>query len=182
MEKMDTWYSLKPQQIIEAGGRGLLDKYKGSLYQCLKTLFPGFHFPKITSIEEDWKPYKFSDVQGYFHNPENRKKYMEDLSKVLGIQKMEDWYSISANTIKLVRDNFPYSYRIMEVPYSTYFLLLVLFLQIFIQNILGSQVFKLYNSFLNLAKFAIKEPSVWGDIKVQRQFFDELAKKFNVTM
>lgn len=43
--KLEDWYSLKPQKIIDAGGRGLLDFYKGSIFNCLTTLYPGtFHF------------------------------------------------------------------------------------------------------------------------------------------
>lgn len=38
---MEDWYSIKEKQVIDLGGKDLLDIYHGSLYESLVAVYPG---------------------------------------------------------------------------------------------------------------------------------------------
>jgi hypothetical protein len=48
-----------------------------------------------------WNIAQFKHVpQGYWKEVNNHKAFMEDLKKSLNIQKMEDWYFVTAQQLK----------------------------------------------------------------------------------
>lgn len=86
-------YGLSPDDVRQAGGRGLLDKvYDGSVALALQDIFP----------DHKWMPWKFGEhVQtGFWNQHQNRRLFMESLAVDLGFKKMEDWYRASLRDVK----------------------------------------------------------------------------------
>jgi len=88
------WYSVNAQQILcKTGSRNFLNHYQGSLPRALMEIFCN---------EFSWKRWLFTweRVPKYFWTVEaHRREYIEWLSKVLNIEKLDQWYSIKRNDI-----------------------------------------------------------------------------------
>jgi hypothetical protein len=88
--KMEDWYKITQQQIIDYHGGGLLYIYNGSPQQFVKEMFPHY----------EWKVYKFIQVhKEHWYEIKNRKEYANDLGKHLGYTNMEHWYDITYEKI-----------------------------------------------------------------------------------
>lgn len=84
--KLEDWYRVTYNMIIENSGRGLLHHYNNSIIKMLQSIYPHY----------DWKPWLFSVVQHKFWNDiKNQKKYIDWLAEELNIKTFEDWYSIN---------------------------------------------------------------------------------------
>jgi hypothetical protein len=88
--KMEDWYKLTRQNIVDNCGSGLLHHYNSSHIYLLKNVYK----------EYEWLDWKFNVVSGgYWNKIENCTKYIEWLFKELNYSKMEDWYNISKKII-----------------------------------------------------------------------------------
>jgi hypothetical protein len=89
---MEDWYSLITTDITNNGGRSLLKKYSGSPSALVKSVYSGY----------EWKEGHFGPNRGFWNNPTNQRKYLDDLGKKLGFVGKDDWYNI---TLKHVLEN-----------------------------------------------------------------------------
>ena len=89
---MEDWYKISTNIIAQNYGGGLLaSKYKNSVIQFLQAIYP----------EIEWVPWKFDKApNAYWNDTKNHKIYMEWLFNKLDYKTMEDWYKITADTIK----------------------------------------------------------------------------------
>jgi hypothetical protein len=86
------WYKVKKQDIQIHQGSLLLSKYyKNSVPLAIRTIYP----------EEDWLPWKFEEKvePGFWQNQANQKNYLEWFYGEMKFDSLDDWYSISADTI-----------------------------------------------------------------------------------
>jgi hypothetical protein len=91
IKKMEDWYQIKTSDLINSGGRRILDIYKCSIYKLITSIYK----------EYDWKPWLFKKVpRSYWNNLQNQKKYLEWFVKQQNIQKMEDWYKLQITDLK----------------------------------------------------------------------------------
>ncbi len=92
----------------------LLNKYKGSSVQLLKTVYP--EYPSISMrmryvefsihknlfhvLEYKWDTSKFQSRHGYWDDIENQRSFMEELGKKLHVTNPSDWYLLNPTTLK----------------------------------------------------------------------------------
>ena len=73
---------------MKIGGNALLmnDKYKGSPYLLLSTLFP----------QQKWESEKFKNFPpSYWNDVKNRQKYFMSISNKLNVKENKDWYQVT---------------------------------------------------------------------------------------
>ena len=106
LKKQEDWYRVTSRDITSAGMSILtlliLIMYKGGSYLLIK-FFKGSPSQMITKLMPhlSWDYSKFSQVpQSHWDSKENHTKFIEDLSKKLGIKEMEDWYQVTYKDIK----------------------------------------------------------------------------------
>ena len=86
----ENWYSVKTKDILQLGGKGLLNRYDGSLIKALQHVYP----------EKEWHVWKFHQVpKNFWEVDTNVFGYLQWLSKSLGISHLDDWYSVSYEQI-----------------------------------------------------------------------------------
>lgn len=87
------WYKVTIQQIVDAGGGGLLQNhYGGSPSALLSKMYP----------EYPWKWWLFTRTSpGLWEKIENQREFIEWIgSSVLNVQHWEQWYDVSLDQIK----------------------------------------------------------------------------------
>lgn len=109
---MEDWYPITTNQLLQlvlylepvfSTNRKTPPSLPSILILCRKLLWTStkvhilfFLFSLLFPTEYDWKPWKFNNVPPkYWEDPKNQRKFFENLSHDLQIQKMEDWYNVS---------------------------------------------------------------------------------------
>ena len=83
----------KIKDILNVGGRGLLDKYQNSQILLLSQVYP----------EYEWLPWKFEySPRNFWNNEDNKLKYLEWAGKQLGIKELNDWYKCSKEVVTVI--------------------------------------------------------------------------------
>ena len=81
-DDFERWYLLSQKDLIENGGRGLLNKYNGSLYELLREVIP----------EVDWLPWKFTVLpSAALDDPLMLKKVVAYAEESLNLKSRDDW-------------------------------------------------------------------------------------------
>lgn len=82
--KLEDWYSMKTSDIINAGGRKLINQFRSSLCLTLMSAYPEFK----------WEPWRFKNTpRGYWESPENGKSYLDWVGEKFGIEDVRDWWT-----------------------------------------------------------------------------------------
>ena len=149
---LDDWNSVTIEQFQKQGGYQLLNIY-GSLSNILEELYPEHEWNNILN--------KNRTPTNYFLDIENQKAYLTSLEEKFNIKDIDDWKNISREQIMNEKG--------------------------------GACLLRIYGTTFNLLKemypnhewkatdFTRAPRLYWKDIKNQREFFDDLAKKFNIT-
>lgn len=100
----EDWYNISKEDIIQHGGRVLVNKYHfGSPRKLVTSIYPNYN----------WKMWKFNKVpDGYWHDMKHQRNFMDwlgiisliiklifNLGSELGYTTYEDWYEISYEDI-----------------------------------------------------------------------------------
>jgi hypothetical protein len=87
IKKHEEWHQVTAEMIKKyPHGSSVLAQYGGSLHTALSSVYP----------EATWDALIWSKVpKNYWKEIQHRRKYFDDISKQLHIQKLEDWYNIS---------------------------------------------------------------------------------------
>lgn len=167
IKKWSDWKKVSRKDIIDNGGSSLL-AYFGTLEKALLTVYPehGVKTPKARKkvsiiysfTNKDWPP---KAIGGYWKVKTHQLNFLEKLYAHLKLTSWEDWHSVPKETIKKFG---------------------------------GSSLLKFYNgSFIKclttlypeyswkLWKFEKVPQEFWQDIQNRRLFFEDLAKKLNIT-
>ena len=84
----------------------MLVKYDDSPAKLVQTLFPKY----------EWLPWKFNKVpNSFWENKENKKTFVEWVSKELNIKNQEDWYNIDPKVRRGRFSLFSYKKRILLI-------------------------------------------------------------------
>lgn len=79
------WYRITNDDFLRHFGRTCLKHYGGSAVRAAMDLYP----------EYSWKEWLFRQApQGFWDQPENRRRYLYWLGKQLGFRRPEDWHRI----------------------------------------------------------------------------------------
>eukprot|EP01114_Cavostelium_apophysatum_P019887 TRINITY_DN6524_c0_g1_i1.p1 TRINITY_DN6524_c0_g1~~TRINITY_DN6524_c0_g1_i1.p1 ORF type:complete len:431 (+),score=67.85 TRINITY_DN6524_c0_g1_i1:54-1346(+) len=90
IQKPDDWYRVTNQQIIDCGGSGFLAESGHSLANALSRVYP----------HQNWQQWRFGRVSdGFWNDEKNVKDFMEWLIPKLGINQLDDWYSVSTKEL-----------------------------------------------------------------------------------
>eukprot|EP01118_Nematostelium_gracile_P005548 TRINITY_DN1762_c0_g1_i1.p1 TRINITY_DN1762_c0_g1~~TRINITY_DN1762_c0_g1_i1.p1 ORF type:complete len:516 (-),score=96.38 TRINITY_DN1762_c0_g1_i1:23-1516(-) len=152
LTKMEDWYCVKKEQIIEKGGGELLKKYHGSVAQL------------VTSVltEHQWTMSGFNlDSRTIQDTKQFQIQLMQRIAQELRITKMEDWYTVNVAQIRekgggeLLR-----SYQ--DSPSK-------MIMAVFAQHE------------WDLFRFVQKPKGFWDDLNIQRRVMDDLTHKLNIT-
>jgi len=82
---MEDWYRITKEAITSNHGGSVLRYHRHSPSAMVMELFPEFQ----------WHEWMFGVTRkGFWHRPENRKRYVQWLGKRLGIRKPEDWFCV----------------------------------------------------------------------------------------
>lgn len=83
---MNQWLGLQKKDVVSSGGGGLLRHYyKGSLSLALRSLFP----------EHDWSDWR------RVSKSRDPAELVREVGQKMGITKLEDWYEVPAEQLKL---------------------------------------------------------------------------------
>jgi hypothetical protein len=89
-KRMDDWIHITMKQIVENGGSTILLRHGRSPFKLLKSVYS----------KHNWNGFNFCKVgRRYWEKKENQKLFMNEFSKQLGIESMDDWYKISQKQI-----------------------------------------------------------------------------------
>lgn len=81
------WYNVTWQQVMDRGGRGILQRYKGSLAALLQAVYTDY----------EWTPWNFTRTPvATSSDPDVLQKAISSAETALNIEKREDWYRVSA--------------------------------------------------------------------------------------
>src|ERR1700679_3808712 len=91
IKKIEDWYQVKAKDIIQHGGTSLLNKFGNSPSKLISSTFPNFK----------WNINKFKSMphlnfmpHGYWNDIHNQKVKLNEIGKMIGIKKIEDWYRV----------------------------------------------------------------------------------------
>ena len=91
IKKIEDWYEISTNEIIENGGKKLILKNGNSKLLLLKNLFPYFA----------WNEEKFTKFpRKYWQNKENHKKFLENLENSLQIKEKKEWYNYRSEDLE----------------------------------------------------------------------------------
>jgi len=98
---MEDWYhnygNGLNKEIVLFGGSGLKHYYK-SVAQALKSVYPEYPWDE-SRFQKPHKPHIQHKPQNYWSYLENQQAFFDDLADKLKIQKYEDWYNVSIQSI-----------------------------------------------------------------------------------
>jgi hypothetical protein len=78
--------NLTIKELTKLGATPLLKKYKNSTPLLLSSVYP----------EHEWLPWKFGQLpNNFWENVNNKKLWLEWVSKQLKIKEISDWYKVS---------------------------------------------------------------------------------------
>jgi hypothetical protein len=81
------------KDIKNLGGSGLVDRYNGSLYELLSSVYS----------ENEWLPWLFVNVPvNFWGDIENQRVFVNWVAKELNIHKMSDWYNVTQRVINSI--------------------------------------------------------------------------------
>lgn len=145
IQQLDDWYKVDP--------RATGHKNRVALPKILAEKYP----------EHNWLPWKFEHYgvpKGYWLNVENQRLFLDWAGKKLGVQKMEDWYSIEGRQIIELKGGSTILHQ---------------------QGGLVQALKAIYPDYdWKPEKFEQKHSGFWHDMSHQRQFVEELGKKFGI--
>lgn len=82
----EDWYAVSSQQIIEHGGKALLQKFMSSPSALLQSVYP----------QHPWDSWNFGRApKNYWFNKDHHRKYAEWLATELGITNKDGWYEVT---------------------------------------------------------------------------------------
>lgn len=95
------WHNIGYKVIVENGGEALLKRHK-SVIGLLQYAFPGFTFHQYNIfVEYLWNPQDMKNLpKGFWDDKKNQRKFLDGLSKELGIKEAKDWNNISISQIR----------------------------------------------------------------------------------
>jgi len=150
--KPSDWSAITYKMIESEGGKSLFRQYS-SLYVALKTVYPEHNWNLITS--------KIKVHRSFWTHLENQREFFDSFAAIHGIEHPSDW---SAVTKKLIEREG--GRPILKQYPSLHSALL--------------SVYPEHEEIFNDSKFRM--PLLhWQDMKNQRQFFDNFAKKNGIT-
>ncbi len=102
VSSLDEWYNVS---LEEASADPLVKKlldypgYSNSLVKALESIYPEYNWQHW---QFDKGNYSSSLPKGYWNHSKNRVALVEWLSKQLSIENLDDWYSITRQSLKHV--------------------------------------------------------------------------------
>jgi len=82
---MEDWYKVKIIDFAHNHGWSVVYGYENTPAKAIANIYP----------EHDWELWKFDPIpKGFWDNQQNHKKFMDWVTKQLGITDMKDWYYI----------------------------------------------------------------------------------------
>lgn len=86
LESMEDWYKVTVRDLSALGGSPLMRYYDDSLFKLLQNIYP----------EYPWQPFRFRNIPvGWWKVPSNARQCLDWLGTKLGIEKLDDWYSVT---------------------------------------------------------------------------------------
>ena len=94
------WYKIRHRDIIENNGAGLLKKYNGSFFTCLRSVFP----------DQNWDIFKSSSSKKHLYFSE--RNFLVQVQKHFLVEQKNDWYRISQKQINKLRGGPTFHYKL----------------------------------------------------------------------
>lgn len=90
LRRMEQWYSVTGKSFTRNHGATVLDYYRGSPCEMLRSLFPQY----------EWCEWRFSRVPHEFWDSlENQWRFLEWLGREMGVRRLEDWYRVTIKDV-----------------------------------------------------------------------------------
>eukprot|EP01122_Echinamoeba_exundans_P005105 TRINITY_DN15281_c0_g1_i1.p1 TRINITY_DN15281_c0_g1~~TRINITY_DN15281_c0_g1_i1.p1 ORF type:complete len:579 (-),score=58.97 TRINITY_DN15281_c0_g1_i1:528-2264(-) len=92
IQKHSDWYTVNVDDFLKKTGAGSLlrSKYNSSMAAACRAVYP----------EHQWHEWLFSKVsKGFWKDATNIRRYLDWLAPVIGVRKMEDWYSVGISQL-----------------------------------------------------------------------------------
>eukprot|EP01118_Nematostelium_gracile_P009458 TRINITY_DN3194_c0_g2_i1.p1 TRINITY_DN3194_c0_g2~~TRINITY_DN3194_c0_g2_i1.p1 ORF type:complete len:313 (+),score=53.49 TRINITY_DN3194_c0_g2_i1:151-1089(+) len=154
LKTKEDWYQVTRTDIVNHGGKEILDTtYGGLIRNALQTVFP----------DHKWMLWRFDGPvpKGMWDDIRFKRDFMDYLSKELHIEKMEDWYSVTAAQIREKGGAGLLRLRYEDSPSK-----------------MITSIFKEHQ--WNLSEFG-KRRGIWDHQQSHKDFLDHLAQKLKVT-
>jgi hypothetical protein len=91
LKELKDFYSVKYEEIVEKGGKSILEHYNDSIFHALRSIYPEFQ----------WQGWKFDKVKTHFwEETKNIDEFITWFSNQIGITKIDDWYNVSFDQIQ----------------------------------------------------------------------------------
>ena len=90
LKSLKEWYSINNKIIIQNNGGGLLKKYNGNFFECLKVVYPNY----------EWNNLNRSHLsKGFWNSIENQQNYLDNLFQILNFKFSNDWLNVNSKTL-----------------------------------------------------------------------------------
>ncbi len=79
---MEDWYKMSPRDIIQKGGKSILQHYGSSLFKALASVYP----------QHTWDSNRFTPSRTW--TMQEQKIFFDELARKLNIKSPGDWYNV----------------------------------------------------------------------------------------
>jgi hypothetical protein len=85
----EDWYNVEEADLRNQGGTTLLHKcYRDSIQNMVEDIYS----------DHSWVPWRFKHHRAW-KDMRNRRDFLDSISKVIGIHKLEDWYHVDKSEV-----------------------------------------------------------------------------------
>jgi hypothetical protein len=90
VKSLEDWYNIKYRDVVQKGGKVVINHYKSSLYKMLQSLYPSYN----------WKADKFvNKPKNYWTDINHQKEFMDKIATDLSVTSVSDWYSVQTTAV-----------------------------------------------------------------------------------
>lgn len=95
-EDPSAWRNVHHKDIAGRGGRGLLKRYRGSLFEALVDIYPSFKGLQILDLRRDMP-------RNYWAQPSARRAFLDHAAATLGVKSRSDWQTVTTRQLQEIR-------------------------------------------------------------------------------
>lgn len=88
----ESWRRVQYAHVAQAGGKGLLNRYHGSVFRMLQDTFPELHLSEAECRERV--------SRGHWEERENRLAFLRLLQRAHGVASSEDWRDVTTMQVR----------------------------------------------------------------------------------
>ena len=87
------WKTVHHKDVASRGGRGLLKRYRGSLFEALRDIYPAFRELQLRDLRQEMP-------RNYWHDRSASRDFLDRAAHSLGVGSRADWQKVSSRQVQ----------------------------------------------------------------------------------